>query len=312
MKIVELIELKINEGKEILQSISAMRPTSGPAMNVAYFVSEDVDKCRKAIEKWQLTSKDILIEAFGENHRYVSTFADTVSRKNSGFNYQREFTFEVNQGLSVLESVAESLQLGIGLEKKEYMNADAKIPMVFISHSSKDKDFADALVVLLEDIGFDSSNLFCSSIDGYGVGLSEDIFETLRSLFNEHDLYVIFIHSPRYYESAVSLNEMGAAWVLKTGFCSLLTNDMEFSNMSGVVNDSKISIKVDSNDAPARLTELKDKLISLFGLKAIDAIKWERKRQVFLDRVTSIKNDAKAFDDKKKSSRKGYADPGPA
>ena len=145
MKIVELIELKINEGKEILQSISAMRPTSGPAMNVAYYVSEDVDKCRKAIEKWQLTSKDILIEAFGENHRYVSTFADTVSRKNSGFNYQREFSFEVNQGLSVLESVAESLQLGIGLEKKENMNADAKIPMVFISHSSKDLGFLDTI-----------------------------------------------------------------------------------------------------------------------------------------------------------------------
>ena len=182
---------------------------------------------------------------------------------------------------------------------KKSGGAGQKPPMVFISHSSKDKDFADALVVLLEDIGFDSSNLFCSSIDGYGVGLSEDIFETLRSLFNEHDLYVIFIHSPRYYESAVSLNEMGAAWVLKTDFCSLLTNDMEFRNMSGVVNDSKISIKVDNTDAPARLTELKDKLISLFGLKAIDAIKWERKRQVFLNRVTNIKNEIKKFDDKR-------------
>lgn len=110
----------------------------------------------------------------------------------------------------------------------------------------------------------------------------------------------------------MSLNEMGAAWVLKTDFCSLLTNDMEFRNMSGVVNDSKISIKVDNTDAPARLTELKDKLISLFGLKAIDAIKWERKRQVFLNRVTNIKNETKKFDDKKESLRKGYLDPGPA
>ena len=312
MKIVELIELKINEGKEILQSISAMRPTSGPAMNVAYYVSEDVDKCRKAIEKWQLTSKDILIEAFGENHRYVSTFADTVSRKNSGFNYQREFTFEVNQGLSVLESVVESLQLGIGLEKKENMNADAKIPMVFISHSSKDKDFVEALVVLLEDLGMDSTNVFCSSIDGYGVGLSQDIFETLRSLFNEHNLFVIFIHSPRYYKSPISLNEMGAAWVLKTDFCSFLTSDMEFSNMSGVVNDSKISIKVNNNDAPARLTELKDKLIALFGLKNIDAIKWERKRNAFLDRVNTIIKVAKPVDVEKETLTKGHFDAGPA
>lgn len=309
MKIVELIELKINEGKEILQSISAMRPTSGPAMNVAYYVSEDVDKCRKAIEKWQLTSKDILIEAFGENHRYVSTFADTVSRKNSGFNYQREFTFEVNQGLSVLESVAESLQLGIGLEKKENMNADAKIPMVFISHSSKDKDFANALVALLEDIGFDSSNLFCSSVEGYGIALSKDIFETLRSLFNEHSLYVIFIHSPRYYKSAVSLNEMGAAWVLKTDFCSFLTTDMAFNKMEGVVNGSTISIKVDAEDAPARLTELKDNLIQTFGLQSIDGTKWERKRKVFLDQVLSIEyKDASVSQEKNESTVEFDAD----
>lgn len=300
MKTVELIDFKINEGKEILQIISMMRPTSGPAMNVAYYSAEDVDKCRKAIEKWQLTSKDILIEAFGETHRYVSTFADTVSRKNSGFNYKREFTFEVNKGMSVLESVVESLQQGIGLEKKDDVNADAKTPMVFISHSSKDKDFANALVALLEDIGLDSSNLFCSSVEGYGIALSKDIFETLRSLFNEHNLYVIFIHSPRYYKSAVSLNEMGAAWVLKTDFCSFLTTDMSFSKMEGVVNGSTISIKVDAEDAPARLTELKNTLIPMFGLQTIDETKWERKRKVFLNQVLSIAyKEAQVEDDNK-------------
>ena len=300
MKTVELIDLKIKEGKEILQSINAMRPSSGPAMNVAYYVTEDVDKCRKAIEKWQLTSKDILIEAFGETHRYVSTFVDTVSRKNSGFNYKREFTFEVNKGMSVLESVVESLQLGISLEKKDHVNADAKTPMVFISHSSKDKDFANALVALLEDIGFDSSNLFCSSVEGYGIGLSKDIFETLRSLFNEHNLYVIFIHSPRYYKSAVSLNEMGAAWVLKTDFCSFLTTDMTFDKMEGVVNGSTISIKVDAEDAPARLTELKNTLIPMFKLQTIDNTKWERKRKAFLNQVLSIAyKEAQVEDDNK-------------
>lgn len=174
------------------------------------------------------------------------------------------------------------------MPKMDNYNSVKKSPMVFISHSSKDKDFANALVALLEDIGFDSSNLFCSSVEGYGVALSKDIFETLRSLFNEHNLYVIFIHSPRYYKSAVSLNEMGAAWVLKTDFCSFLTTDMAFNKMEGVVNGSKMSIKVDAEDAPARLTELKDNLIPLFGLKPIDGTKWERKRKTFLNQVLSI------------------------
>lgn len=298
MQTIQLLEIKINEGKNILRNISLMRRTSGPAINVAYYIPEDVERCRKNIEKWQLTSKDILIDAFGESHRYVSAFADTVSKKNSGFNYQREFIFEVNQGMSVLESVQESLQRGIGREKKEEMNANTKTPMVFISHSSKDKPFAEALVSLLEDIGFDKSNLFCSSVDGYGIALSKDIFETLRSLFNEHNLYVIFIHSPRYYKSAVSLNEMGAAWVLKTDFCSFLTSDMDFTKMSGVVNGSTISIKVDTEDAPSRLSELKNLLIQMFRLPSIDEIKWERKRNTFLKQVLSIVYDSELAEEK--------------
>lgn len=288
MQTTKLLEIKINEGKNILLNISHMRRTPGPAINVVYYISEDIEHCRKAIEKWQLTSKDVLINAFGESHRYVLTFVDTISKKNSGFNYQREFISEVNQGMSVLESVQESLQMGIGLDKKEEMNASTKTPMVFISHSSKDKPFVEALVTLLEDIGFDKSNLFCSSVDGYGISLSKDIFETLRSLFNEHNLYVIFIHSPRYYKSAVSLNEMGAAWVLKTDFCSFLTADMDFNKMLGVVNGSTISIKVDTEDVPSRLSELKNLLIQMFSLPLIDETKWERKRNMFLKQVLSI------------------------
>lgn len=161
-------------------------------------------------------------------------------------------------------------------------------PMVFISHSSKDKAFVEELVELLESIGFDESNLFCSSVDGYGIALGEDIFETLKKLFHEHELFVIFVHSPRYYESPVSLNEMGAAWVLKTNFYSFLTQDMQFERMKGVVNSDKVAIKVDAEDAKARLNELKDKLCAAFNLESISHTKWERKRDRFLKKVNKI------------------------
>ena len=167
-------------------------------------------------------------------------------------------------------------------------NNAKKTPMVFVSHSAKDKRFVEAFVDMLESLGFTSENLFCSSIEGYGIPLSNDIFETLRALFSEHDLFVIFIHSPRYYSSAISLNEMGAAWVLRTDFCSILTKDMDFSGMKGVVNSNSISIKVDSEEAPARLTELKDQLLKKFSLIPIDQTRWERKRNVFLDVVKTI------------------------
>lgn len=160
-----------------------------------------------------------------------------------------------------------------------------KSPMVFISHSHADEDFVIALVNLLEDIGLNKETLFCSSVSEYGVQLSGDIFETIRELFIKHDLYVMFVHSPRFYSSAVALNEMGAAWVLKSDFCSFLTNDMEYEKMTGVVNNAKLSIKVDENVAPALMNKLYEHLVKLFSLKKMDINKWERKRNQFLASV---------------------------
>lgn len=168
---------------------------------------------------------------------------------------------------------------------------EKKTPMVFISHSHEDKEFVVALVNLLEDIGFDGKTLFCSSIREYGIPVSGDIFDTIRGLFNEHDLYVIFVHSPRFYSSAVSLNEMGAAWVLKTDFCSLLTNDMSFDKMKGVVNNAKLSIKVDDEDASALLNDFYKRLVNVFSLAELDINKWERKRNQFLQTVNNIKHE---------------------
>lgn len=164
-----------------------------------------------------------------------------------------------------------------------------KTPMVFISHASEDKEFVEALVDMLEGIGLNSSTLFCSSVDGYKIPLGQNIFDYLYALFQEHELFVIFVHTPTYYTRPVCLNEMGAAWVLKTDYCSILSKDMSFDYMKGVVESNTISIKVDDNkDAPGRLTELKNKLTEILELKPIDEIQWERKRNNFLTIVNSL------------------------
>ena len=288
MNTLELIDGKVSEGKAILQRVEAIQGLSSSVMNVVRYAQDDVESIRNQIKKWQFSSMEVLIGSFGEPHRYVISYEDTIIKVYTGRNYKKEFKFEINEGLNILESISESLKLG--LDKKNGNESENRIkpPMIFISHSSKDKYFVEALVDLLEDLGFNSSNLFCSSVDGYGIGLSKDICETLRSLFNEYNLFVIFIHSPRYYDSIVSLNEMGAAWVLKNEFCSFLTTDMEFDMMKGVVNGRSISIKVNNDDALSRLTELKDKLIQEFGLKDIDGFKWNRKQKMFLKIVCSI------------------------
>lgn len=232
------------------------------------------------------------IEAYHEWHSaavvyfskyYTSSNADYIKFKNidnSGNGYTLKHNFDK------LYSIYNLLMAQVN--SRGPIMAGAKTPMVFISHSSKDKAFVEPLVELLEALGFDESNLFCSSVDGYGVALGDNIFDKLKSLFLEHELYVLFVHSPRYYGSTVSLNEMGAAWVLRVNYFSILTKDMEYGKMNGVVNSNTIAIKVNSSDARARLTELKDSLCKAFSLESISQTKWERKRDQFLQMVNKI------------------------
>ena len=82
---------------------------------------------------------------------------------------------------------------------------------------------------------------------------------------------------------------MGAAWVLKTDFCSFLTNDMDYQMMKGVVNDAKLSIKVDEKEAPKLLNDLYKHLATVFSFQEMGVNKWERKRDQFLQVVRNLK-----------------------
>ena len=171
------------------------------------------------------------------------------------------------------------------MRKIDNVETIEKTPMVFISHSSKDIAFVEALVDLLEFLGLNKHTMFCSSVPGYGIKLSGRIIDNLLSIFDEHNLYVIFVQSPNYYNSPISLNEMGAAWVLRSGFCSFLTADMDFDKMKGVIDSSYISIKVNAADAASRLNQMKDDIVSMFNLNQPDASRWETKRDNFLKLV---------------------------
>ena len=90
-----------------------------------------------------------------------------------------------------------------------------KKPLIFISHSSKNKDQVAKIADLLRSINLSPRrDIFCSSLPGYGIPNGANIFDFLRERFLNYDLHIIFVHSPEYYESPVSLNEMGPALLL--------------------------------------------------------------------------------------------------
>ena len=101
-------------------------------------------------------------------------------------------------------------------ENEKFMTKENTERRLFISHSSLDKEYVEALVEFLQKIGMSNKNMFCSSVEGYKIPWGNDIYDYLASEFNnKNDLLVLFVLSDNYYKSPACLNEMGAAWVLK-------------------------------------------------------------------------------------------------
>ncbi len=162
---------------------------------------------------------------------------------------------------------------------------------MFISHSSQDIAFVRPLVDLFAHIGLTPNDMFCSSVPGYNIPLGSNIYDFLKEQFQCHDLRVIFVLSENYYDSADSLNEMGAAWVLQYKYTSILLPQFDFRDIKGVIDKMQISIKLDSDksELKARLNELRHTLIQDFGLEDSLASQniWERHRDEFIEKVTS-------------------------
>ena len=168
--------------------------------------------------------------------------------------------------------------------------AQTKKPRIFISHSTSDKLYIEKIVSLLDDMGLDQTQLFCSSMPGYDIPVGKTIFDYLREQFLEYNLHVIFVHSPNYYQSTVSLNEMGAAWVLKSEFTSILLPGFNFSEMTGVVNNQTIAIKLDNNpiEVKDKLDQLYDQIADKFELRRKPNIIWQQKRDRFIEDILKI------------------------
>lgn len=153
---------------------------------------------------------------------------------------------------------------------------------IFISHSSLDKEIVSDLIEMLELIGVKSENIFCSSIQGYGVSLGEDFLQRIKDELNEKTL-VLFVLSENFYQSPVCLCEMGATWIKTTKHIPILIPPFNYSQIKGVINNIQ-GLKIDE---PLQINELKREMEIAFDLKMIDLSKWEARRDKLLSNIKS-------------------------
>lgn len=196
--------------------------------------------------------------------------------------YSKEVTKEITQ--KALATISES-----EVTSNTQIANKAKQPLLFISHASANEEIVTGLVEMLRTIGFNKKNLFCSSVPGYDIPEGEDIYAFLQDKLIGYDLFVIFVLSESYYKSAACLNEMGAAWVLKANYSTIILPGFDIPDIKGAVNPRKMAVVMeDAKRVKGKLTQLKNRLIEAFGLPDTeDDTIWESDRDKFIDIVNA-------------------------
>ena len=160
-------------------------------------------------------------------------------------------------------------------------HSDTPIKKIFISHASKDKDIVEELIELLELIGVKSDQIFCSSFEGYGIPLGDNLLETIKTQLT-NDSLVLFVLTEHFYQSAVCMCEMGAAWVLSKRHIPIVVPPLGYADIRGVIPNTQ---GLEINDAQ-KWNSLKQQIETQFQISGQEnSAGWERKRDRILGRI---------------------------
>lgn len=253
-----------------------------PSLNVIY----DTPEFANWKQELQLLLQDIYDRT---KDKFIWGILVILDQRFNGWNDERYFN-ELAGGLTAISKNIDkyySTQISSSQKIEEVHIVKQKSPKIFISHASLDKGYVSKLVRLFENIGLNEQQIFCSSETGYDIPLGEDIYDYLKLQFQNHDLHVIFILSDNYYDSVACMNEMGAAWILQNRYTTILLPGFEFKEIKGAINPRQIGLKLDNEltDVKSKLGQLKDTIIEEFGLIKINDVRWEDKRNDFINAV---------------------------
>lgn len=243
----------------------------------------DVAEFQSWIQMIQFELQEIVDKT---SDKFAEETLAVARNKYNGWNDKTDFA-ELKGKLLAMKSHIDKYYPESGENVKIY---GTKPPKIFISHATTDKEYVAKLVELLDGMGLNQTQVFCSSLPGYDIPVGKDIFDYLLEQFQNYELHVLLIHSKNYYKSAASLNEMGAAWVLRNNCTSFLLPGFNFEDMTGAINENLIAIKLDNDEVEVKdkLNQMYDIIINEFGLTKMSDIVWETKRNHFIKEVKEI------------------------
>ncbi|WP_117387099.1 toll/interleukin-1 receptor domain-containing protein, partial [Ruminiclostridium hungatei] len=216
--------------------------------NSLYHLNTESDKFIRWIERAKMIVKKVFGETSTEYNDFINiSFVEWNFAEYPTENVNNDFIKGIDKCRISLEVFKEQIVLTSNMENVMVTDKNKKVSKIFISHSSKDKEYVDLILEMLNFIGVEKSykRIFYSSKEGYGVPLAENIYDYLKAELN-NDIMVLFILSDNYYSSIPCLNEMGATWVTSKEYYSILLPFFEFKSLKGAIDPSAICLSIEN------------------------------------------------------------------
>jgi hypothetical protein len=155
---------------------------------------------------------------------------------------------------------------------------------VFISHAVKDKALVQEIVSLIEEgMGVPEDEIFCSSLDGYGIPSGKNFVTYIKEQMLEPKV-VVLVLTPSYFESKFCLSELGAAWIKSHNIFPILVPPLQYSDVKDVLLGTQVA-KVDDD---IKYNDLLTTLKSALSFKPKSQTKWDTKRRAFLKAIEPL------------------------
>lgn len=165
-----------------------------------------------------------------------------------------------------------------GIEQSTSLKVSRK--RIFISHSSKDKQYITKFVnqILCLGVGVSPDDVFCTSIEDLGINNGEDIRNHIHDNIRSAE-YSFLMISDNYKASEICINEMGAVWAYDANVRLYLLPNTTFSSIGWLCDPRKPNKLYDS----VVLERLYNEMKIHFNLpNNIDH--WSQQRETFLRR----------------------------
>lgn len=235
-----------------------IRNGSGNALVSKMRISQGIESIEKSISE---NKGGGLVMAFPSTmSKMLKQFFHAPAGCNSFSVYQM---CQVEQGINIISKVKGKLIdniTGLTLDeiggKNSFEDNKNNCPLVFVSHSSKDKEIVKLFVddILKKGLGLKDENIVFTSYEATGITLGDNIPNYIKTHIEDANIVLAMI-SGNYKASEVCMNEVGAAWALGKVPVQVMLPNAKIDNLGWLIHLDKAA-RLDDSESLDSLEEV--------------------------------------------------------